>query len=244
MNRIQRAFSNQALIGYLTAGDGDSLENFIKLSLSGANVLEIGIPFSDPIADGPVIQTAMKRSLQKNTSVHDVLLLIANLRARVDAAIIVFTYLNPIQGDFDGFLRSAKRAGADGILIIDLPIEEADEYRRICKEIDLAPIFVIAPSTPLERMRRIAQAGDGFLYYACRKGTTGVRSDLPDDLTHKIAEIRSISSLPIAVGFGISDQQTVKAVLQIADGVVVGSHFVENQQDLDKGLFYDFRTKT
>src|SRR5690606_9646789 len=120
----------------------------------------------------------------------------------------------------------------DGILIVDLPIEEAELYCKLCEKIDLDPIFVIAPSTPPSRIEKIAKAGRGFLYYACRKGTTGTRSDLPEDLSEKIAQIRKKSTLPIAVGFGISSRKMADVVLKIADGFVVGSHFVEGKRNL------------
>jgi tryptophan synthase alpha chain len=126
----------------------------------------------------------------------------------------------------------AKQAGADGILVIDLPLEEADGYRAFCREAGLSPIFVIAPSTPPERIAQIARAAEGFLYYACRKGITGARKGLPADLAQKVAQIRTHASLPIAVGFGIQDRQTADAVLTIADGFVVGSYFVQNKEEL------------
>ncbi len=227
MSRISQAFAkNQAFVGYLTAGDA-SKERFLSLIEMGANILEVGIPFSDPVADGPVIQKAMERALQKGTTPETVLRLVAELRLETDAAIILFTYFNPIQKDLEGFLKKAKQAGADGILIVDLPLEESRLYRSLCKQIGLDPIFVIAPSTPPERIEAIGKIAEGFLYYACRKGTTGARNSLPEDLEEKIQQIRSVSNLPIAVGFGIADRQSANAILTIADGFVVGSHLVE-----------------
>ncbi len=227
MSRISKAFANKnAFVGYLTAGDAQK-ERFLELLKMGVNVLEIGMPFSDPVADGPVIQKAMQRALAAKTTPEKVLHLVADLRKETEAALIIFTYFNPIQKDLKGFLTKAKQAGADGILIVDLPLEEAGAYRALCKEIGLSPIFVIAPSTPPERIAQIGQAAEGFLYYACRKGTTGAREGLPEELPEKIALIRSLSDLPIAVGFGISSRETGDEILKIADGFVVGSHFVE-----------------
>ncbi|MBU6383888.1 MAG: tryptophan synthase subunit alpha [Verrucomicrobia bacterium] len=232
MSRISKAFANKrAFIGYLTAGDAGK-KDFLELTHHGVNVLEVGIPFSDPVADGPVIQKAMMRALQKGMTPAKALDIVREIRAESDVAIVVFTYLNPIQKDLKAFLSQAKQAGADGILIVDLPLEEADEYRFLCDRVGLDPIFLIAPSTPPERIERLSRAGRGFLYYACRKGTTGARTGLPEDLREKVAVIRAKSSLPIAVGFGISERKTADAILTIADGFVVGSHFVEGNRSL------------
>jgi tryptophan synthase alpha chain len=229
MSRISQAFAKkQAFIGYLTAGDS-SKEHFLSLIEMGVNVLEIGIPFSDPVADGPVIQKAMVRSLRAGTTPKKVLQLVAELRKETEVAIVLFTYFNPIQRDLKGFLAQAKKAGADGVLVVDLPLEESAPYQLLCKDFGLSPIFVIAPSTPPERIRAISDAAKGFIYYACRKGTTGARSSLPEDLSEKIAQIRTHTDLPIVVGFGISSRETANAVLKIADGFVVGSHFVEGK---------------
>ena len=230
MSRISKAFAKRdAFVGYLTAGDAGKKE-FLALLEMGVNVLEIGIPFSDPVADGPVIQKAMERSLNNGTTPEKVLHLVQDLRKETEVPLILFTYLNPIQRDLKGFLSQAKQAGVDGILVVDLPLEESAEYLEICEEVGLDPIFVIAPSTPPKRIGEIARVAKGFLYYACRKGTTGARKGLPEDLAGKIAQIRAKSALPIAVGFGISDRETGRAILKIADGFVVGSHFVEGKK--------------
>ncbi len=234
MSRITNAFAKKKLfIGYLTAGDGNSKQHFLDLIEGGVDLLEIGIPFSDPIADGPTIQRAMKRSLDAGMTLEKTLHLVSELRKETETPLILFTYLNPIQRDLKGFLAKAKKAGADGVLVVDLPLEEAGEYRDLCKQIGLDPIFVIAPSTPVDRIAQISQAGSGFLYYACRKGTTGARSALPEDFAEKISQIRTQSHLPIAVGFGISNRTTAEAVLKEADGFVVGSTFIDG---IEKGL--------
>lgn len=232
MSRISKAFDDKrGFVGYLTAGDATK-EHFLSLIDLGVNVLEVGIPFSDPVADGPTIQKAMERALAKGANSETALSLVEEVRGESEVAIVIFTYFNPIQRDLEGFLKKAKRAGADGILIVDLPLEEAHEYRAFCRDIGLAPIFVIAPSTPLERIAQISGAGEGFLYYACRKGTTGAREGLPEDLGEKVAQIRNLSQLPIAVGFGVANRQSANEILKIADGFVVGSYFVENKGEI------------
>jgi tryptophan synthase alpha chain len=238
MSRISESFKKKKLfIGYLTAGDGDSLQKFRTLLNGGVDLLEIGIPFSDPVADGPVIQRAMVRSLAAGTSAKTALELVVALRKESKAPIVLFTYFNPIQKDLSHFLKEAKAAGVDGILVVDLPPEEAEGYQAQCLQLGLDPIFVVAPKTPKERIARIASLGRGFIYYACRKGTTGARAGLPEDLEEKIAEIRKATRLPVAVGFGIADPQQAKKILEVADAFVVGSYFVEKPERV-----YDFRT--
>ena len=228
MSRIAKAFAQKnAFVGYLTAGDGDSKVHFLSLLEGGVNVLEIGIPFSDPIADGPTIQKAMERSLKAGTKLKDVLELVSFLRSKTEVPMILFTYFNPIQRDLKGFLQKAKVAGADGVLVVDLSLEESGEYRALCRQIGLDPIFVIAPSTPPERISQIASEGRGFLYYACRKGTTGAREGFPADLETQLRQIRSLSNLPIAVGFGVAKREVAAQLLTLADGFVVGSFFVD-----------------
>lgn len=230
MSNISKAFRKKnAFVGYLTAGAA-SAKDFLDLEKMGVNVLEVGIPFSDPVADGPVIQKAMQKALDKGTTPDDVLNIVREIREKSEIAIVLFTYYNPIQKDLKGFLTKAKQAGADGILVVDLPVEEAYEYEALLSELKLDPIFVIAPSTPIKRMKEIAKKAKGFLYYACRKGTTGARSGLPSDLLEKIEEIREVSNLPIAVGFGISSREIANEILKIADGFVVGSHLVEGKK--------------
>lgn len=164
-------------IGYMTAGDGGmehSLEAALALVKGGVDLLEVGIPFSDPVADGPVIQDAMERSLKLGTTPNDVLKFVEAFRKKSDTPIVLFTYYNPILSAGADFLKKAKKCGADGMLIVDLPIEEADDYRKWTKEAGLDTVFLIAPSTPVERVQNIAMASSGFLYYVSRKGTTGV----------------------------------------------------------------------
>jgi tryptophan synthase alpha chain len=225
MSRIDKAFALKAKIAYLTAGDGDS-DYFMALVRAGANVLEIGIPFSDPVADGLSIQLAMERSLKNGTSIAKVLEIVREIRAQTDAAIILFTYFNPIQNNLEKFLHEAKEAGADGILVVDLPFEEGAQLRFLCDNIGLAQIAVSAPSSSPERIEQLSTYGSGFLYYACRKGTTGTKDELPEDIVSRINEVKKHSKLPVAVGFGVSNNNMVNKILEVADGCVIGSYFV------------------
>lgn len=234
--RIKQVFDNgKAFIAYLTAGDGgiqQTLDAALSLIAGGVNMLEIGIPFSDPIADGPIIQRAASRSLARGTTSKDVLWLIKQIRKQSDIPLILFTYLNPILATLSSnFLMEAKHAGIDGLLLVDCPLEESQLIREQCIQHDIALISVITPSTTLDRIQNINRHAQGFLYYACRKGTTGMRNALPYDLQQKIQQIKSMVDLPIAVGFGISTQKMAESVLAHADGVVVGSLFVKALED-------------
>jgi tryptophan synthase alpha chain len=234
--RIKQLFDSQkAYIAYLTAGDGgmqQTLDAALALIAGGVNMLEIGIPFSDPIADGPIIQRAASRSLSAGTTSNDVLWLIKQIRQHSDIPLVLFTYLNPILATLSsGFLTEAKNAGVDGLLLVDCPMEESQFIREQCIQHDIALITVITPSTSIARMQHIQRHAKGFIYYACRKGTTGVRNALPHDLQQKISCIKSMINLPIVAGFGISTRKMAQSVLEHADGVVVGSLFVKALED-------------
>lgn len=231
-NRIATAFSQGPVFtAYLTAGDGGiehTLASALALIEGGVKMLEVGIPFSDPVADGPVIQRAAARALQVNTSLDEILWLVGELRKRSDIPLILFSYFNPVLSCLNqNFFQQAKNSGLDGILIIDLPPEEADDYCARCVEVDLASIFVVTPATSSERMQKIANYSSGFIYYACRKGTTGLRSELPLGMAEKINTLKNITDLPVIVGFGISTEVAAAEVLKYADGFVVGSLFVK-----------------
>lgn len=227
-DRIAHAFTNKAKIAYLTAGDGgsQSAAYFLALTKGGANILEIGIPFSDPVADGSTIQAAMERSLKLGTNVAKTLALVQQIRLKTESAIIIFTYYNPIAADIAKALSAIKNSGADGLLIVDLPHEEAGDIRFWCNLLGLALITVIAPSTPIARVRLLSSVSRGFIYYACNKGTTGVRKQLPQDVFTKVRQLQQNVTLPVAVGFGVSNADMVNQVLSVADGCVVGSYFV------------------
>lgn len=239
MNAIETLFAKEkAHIAYLTAGDGGikrTLAAAIALIQGGVNMLEIGMPFSDPIADGPIIQRAAARSLLAGTTRQDVLWLAKEIRKFSDIPLILFSYYNPILSALHtNFLTEAKLAGIDGILLVDCPLEESHRMREACLNNDISLIYVITPSTPLARIRQIGDHASGFLYYACRSGTTGMKSSLPDHLNENIKAIKSVVNLPVVVGFGISNQKMVNDALNEADGIVVGSLFVsalESEED-------------
>lgn len=236
LQRIQAAFTqSKAFVGYLTAGDGGmkrTLKSALALIDGGVNILEIGVPFSDPIADGPVIQRAAARALAGGASLQSVLWLVENIRKKSAIPLILFSYLNPILSALhSSFFSEVKAVGIDGILLVDGPIEECQSFHEQCLQNNLAPILVIATSSPPARIRLLDECGGGFLYYACRKGTTGIRSSLPDDFIEKMQTIKSQVRLPVVTGFGIADRDAAKKVLRYADGVVVGSLFVKALED-------------
>lgn len=230
--RIQKIFAQgRVCAAYVMAGDG-GVEHTINMALAliagGANLLEIGIPFSDPVADGPTIQAAANRALAAHTTLADVLTIVRRLRAQTTVPIVLMSYFNPIyQYSIKQFLSDADQAGVDGLLTVDLPLEELAVFQNDFVTNKIAPILLITPNTPPERIKKIAACASGFLYYACRLGTTGVRSSLPDGFSEKIAEIKKYTDLPILVGFGISTAQMVQEVFQHAEGLVVASHFVQ-----------------
>jgi tryptophan synthase alpha chain len=220
------------LVVYLTAGD-PSLEATRAIALAaidaGADVIELGVPFSDPLADGPVIQRAMERALARGTSLGDVIDLARQIRAeRPEAGLVVFSYLNPIlRYGLGRFAREAAAAGVDGVLATDMIVEEAGEYLAELGREGLAPIFLAAPTSPDERLEAIATHSKGFVYAISRTGITGKQQSLTSDAAALVERIRRWSRLPVAVGFGISNADHVAQVGQFADAVVVGSAIVE-----------------
>jgi tryptophan synthase alpha chain len=232
ISRIQQLFvKSKVFAAYLTAGDGgiqSTLDAARALIQGGVNMLEIGMPFSDPIADGPIIQRAAARSIKNGTSLQDILWLAKQIRQHSHVPLILFSYLNPILSALQSnFLHAAKNAGIDGLLLVDCPLEESEFIRQKCIENGISLIYVIASTTPLARLKKINQYAQDFLYFACRKGTTGIHNELPDDFQEKIKAIKSIVHLPVIVGFGISNQKTAHCVLKYTEGVVVGSLFVK-----------------
>lgn len=234
--RIARRFQDLARRGekgfvvYLTAGDPSfeaTLEVAHALEEAGMDILELGIPFSDPLADGPTIQAAAGRALAAGMTVPRVLELVRRFRERSEVPIVLFTYLNPIYTyGFEKFLADAADAGADGLLILDLPPDEAQRNAELTAAGGLDPIRLIAPTTPPARMAEIAATGGGFIYYVSREGVTGEQTTLSDSIGSQVAEIRKYTSLPIAVGFGISTPDQSAAVAAQADAAVVGSAIV------------------
>jgi len=244
MNRIKKTFfdlqkrDEKALVGFVTAGDPSpdlSLKIVLGMCRSGLDVLELGIPFSDPTADGPVIQRSSERALEHGTSLTSVLEMTRKIRMETDMPIILFSYYNPIfTYGHTRFCKDAVDAGADGVLIVDLPPEESDEMTAEWKGQELSLIRLVAPTTPQDRMAMIAGAGEGFLYLVSKTGVTGSDGLDLTDIAGKVKSLRAVTELPICVGFGISTPDEVAGVADVADGVVVGSAFekkIETHRD-------------
>jgi len=231
MSRMQHVFSNRkAFIGYLTAGQGGlrcTIDAALALIDGGVEILEIGIPFSDPIADGPVIQQAMEDALARGTTPSQVLEAIALIRNEVDTPIVLFSYGNPVLAAGSHYLHEAKEAGCDGILLIDMPIDDHLGMSLASQQANLSQVSVVSPSTPVERLGKLTTENTGFVYYACRKGVTGVQKGLPTEFHSKMSSLKQCLSRPVVAGFGIADKDSAEQVLQQADGFVVGSAFVQ-----------------
>jgi tryptophan synthase alpha chain len=219
------------LVAYITCGDPSlevSREVTLAAASAGADVIELGVPFSDPVADGPVIQRASERALKNRTTLQQVLQLAAEVRKRSRVGIIIFSYLNPIlRMGMKDFCVAAQAAGADGVLVTDLPIEESGEYLRQMEAQELAPVFLAAPTSTDERLRRIARVSRGFVYAVSRTGVTGTREQLAGDARTLVSRLKRVTRLPIAVGFGISTPEQFAQVGKFADAGVVGSAIVE-----------------
>jgi len=223
------------LVAYITCGD-PSLEVSRDVALAairaGAEVVELGVPFSDPVADGPVIQRASERALRQGTNLDSVLQVAREIREQSNAGIILFSYMNPIlQFGIDRFCASVAAAGADGALVTDLPIEEAGDYLRAIRGRRLAPVFLAAPTSTNERLRAIARHSRGFIYAISRTGITGARQELANDAQQLVTRLRGFTQLPIAVGFGISTADQFAEVGTFADAAVVGSAIVQTVEN-------------
>jgi tryptophan synthase alpha chain len=225
------ARSRPALVAYVTAGDPSlrfTERLVLRLVEAGADVIELGVPFSDPIADGPVIQRASQRALRRGTSLADVLKLAARLRKKTPVPLVLFSYFNPVlQFGLERFASHAAAAGITGVLITDLTPEEAGDFVRLLRQRELDTIFLAAPTSTPTRLRQIARLSRGFVYLISRRGVTGARSDVPPDVKGMVRRLRRLTKLPIAVGFGIARSEQVAALDGVADGVVVGSALVE-----------------
>jgi tryptophan synthase alpha chain len=221
-----------ALVAYLTCGDPDlrtSCEVALAAISAGAEVIELGVPFSDPVGDGPVIQRASERALKNGVSLEQVLKLAQDIRKESAAGLIIFSYLNPVMRmGLEKFADQAAKAGVDGALIIDLPVEEADEYLRLMRKRNLATVFLAAPTSTDERLKRIAESSTGFVYAISRTGITGARKELAEDAQTLVKRLRKFTDLPIAVGFGVSTPEHFAAVGTFADVAVVGSAIVQS----------------
>jgi len=244
--RISRRFAELrdrgelGIIAYITAGDPslDATLQFVRaIADAGADVIELGVPFSDPLADGPTIQRASERALKSGTTLRRVIDLVRRIRASKplanDVPIVLFSYYNPIfQMGLESFARSAAEAGADGVLATDLTPEESDDYRRILAAHHLDTIFLASPTSTDERLSKIAACSSGFLYVISRTGVTGAKDMLPEDLPALIRRVRRATELPIGVGFGISQPAHVSVLGGLADAAVIGSALVAEVQRL------------
>jgi tryptophan synthase alpha chain len=236
MNRIETAFSTAksenraAFVSYVCAGDPspeDSLAVCRALVENGTDILELGVPFSDPLADGLTNQLAAERALDAGMTQEKVLHLIRQIREFSEVPIVLYTYYNLVfsQG-VDAYAKRAREAGADGALVLDLPPEEALDWESACGKSGLKTVYIVAPTSPEERIKKICQHATGFIYYVSAEGVTGERKDVAADLAEKVAEIRKHADHPVVVGFGISTPEHVRTVASVADGVVVGSALV------------------
>lgn len=245
MSRIAGVFAalreqgRQALIPFVTAGDPDpsvTLPLMHRLVEAGADIIELGVPFSDPMADGPVIQRASERALIHHTALHDVIDMVAGFReTNTSTPVVLMGYLNPLEVmGYEEFADKAAAAGVDGVLTVDIPPEEAEQFVPVMKAKGIDPIFLIAPTSHRARIERISAAASGFVYYVSLKGVTGAANLSLDSVRDKLAEIRECTDLPVGVGFGIKDASTAAAMAGFADAVVVGSALVskiENHPD-------------
>jgi len=236
MNRIKSKFDELnekgriALVTYITAGDPslDVTEKIVlKLEESGADIIELGVPFSDPMADGPVIQLASERALESGTTLHDVLNTVRNIRKVSQVPIILFGYYNPFfHYGVEKFAKDAAEAGADGVLVVDLPPEEAPEFKIHTDKAGLNLVFLLAPTSTTERVELIAENASGFVYLVSVTGVTGVRPELNYFLDTLAGQIKSATGLPVGVGFGVSTPEQVETIAEYADAVIVGSAIV------------------
>ena len=245
MSRLAKTFQSlsvsgrKALIPFVTAGDPApefTVPLLHAMVAAGVDVIELGVPFSDPMADGPVIQKASERALEQGMNLTRVLAMVAGFRKTDDTTpIVLMGYLNPIEFmGYADFAQAAARVGVDGVLTVDMPPEEAEEYAPLLKAVDIDPIFLLAPNSTEERIKKMAAKGSGYIYYVSLKGVTGAGHLDVDDVKKKVTQIQQLTDLPIGVGFGVKDAETAKAVASVADGVVVGSAIINKiQANLD-----------
>jgi tryptophan synthase alpha chain len=245
VSRIGEAFARlrrdgkKAFVGFVTAGD-PSLDRTVDVALDlergGVDILELGVPFSDPLADGPVIQRASDRALRRGTTLTDVLDVVRRIRKRSDLPLLLFSYTNPLLRY--GLTRTAndvRDAGADGVLVTDLPPEEAGDWLGAARATDLDTVFLAAPTSPEARLRLVAEASRGFVYAISRTGVTGEREALSADAHPLVERLKALTSEPVALGFGISTPEQVAAAAAVADGVVVGSALVRSLEQRPAG---------
>jgi len=228
---VLRAAGRKALIPFITAGDPNPAFTVPALHAmveAGADIIELGIPFSDPMADGPVIQRASERALLHKMSLRKALELVREFRQRdADTPVVLMGYLNPVEAfGYQAFVEKAKEVGVDGVLTVDMPPEESEEFTALLHQAGIDPIFLLAPNSTAERIAKMGKLGRGYLYYVSLKGVTGASHLNLDDVARKLGEIRSLTDLPVGVGFGVKDAETAAAVAKLGDAVVVGSALV------------------
>ena len=237
MNRINKLFKRlkkqkkKALITYITAGYPDleaTKKLILKLTESGADLIELGIPFSDPLADGTTIQRASQRSLLKGTNITSILRMARSVRHAVETPFVFMTYYNPIlHYGIKKFIKDSKASGADGVIVPDLPPEEAKELIEISKKEDFSVIFLAAPTSTKNRLKIISAKSTGFIYYVTLTGVTGARKELPADIVQHVKSLKKITKKPVCVGFGISSPDQAKKASKMADGIIVGSAIIK-----------------
>jgi tryptophan synthase alpha chain len=247
----RRAEGKPAFVAFLTAGDPSldgTVEAALALDAAGADVLELGVPFSDPLADGPVIQRASERALGRGVTLAKVLEAVRRIRERSELPLLLFSYYNPLlQHGLERLAREAKAAGADGALVTDLPPEEAGEWIAAARAADLDTVFLASPTSPPERLRKVAEASRGFVYAISRTGVTGERQALSGEARPLVERLRALTDVPVALGFGLSTPEQVREAAGVADGVVVGSalvRFLEEQPGGDLGARVRWLTST
>jgi len=247
----RRGEGKPAFVAFLTAGD-PSLDRTVEAALDldrvGVDVLELGVPFSDPLADGPVIQRASERALARGVTLVRVLETVERIRDRSELPLLLFSYYNPLlQHGLERLARDAKAAGVDGVLVTDLPPEEAGEWVAAARAADLDTVFLASPTSPPERLRRVAEASRGFVYAISRTGVTGERQSLSEDARPLVERLRALTRVPVALGFGLSTPEQVREAAAVADGVVVGSalvRFLEEHPEGDLGARVTWLTST
>jgi tryptophan synthase alpha chain len=257
MGRIAERFARRkaegraAFVPFLTAGD-PSLDRTVEIALgleaAGADVLELGVPFSDPIADGPVIQRSSERALGRGVTLAAVLEAVRRIRERSELPLLLFSYYNPLlQHGLDRLAAEAAEAGVDGVLVTDLPPEEGGEWIAAARAAEVDTVFLAAPTSPPDRLRRVAEASRGFVYAVSRTGVTGERQALSDEARPLVERLHELTDVPVALGFGLSTPEQVAEAAAVADGVVVGSalvRFLEGEPDGDVGAQVRWLTST
>jgi len=237
MNRVDKKFTElkkrgkKALVVFITAGDfglSTTKRLVLELTKSGADIIELGIPFSDPIADGPTIQASSERALKRGTKLRDIIKLVHSLRASTGIPIVLMTYYNPVlRYGLKNFVYDCGKNGVDGVIVPDLPPEEADELTAASKGKKFSTIFLLSPTSTKERIKLVSNKSKGFIYYVSLTGITGARAKLPAELISRVRIIKKYTKKPICVGFGVSTPEQVRQISKVADGVIVGSAMVK-----------------